>query len=70
MSEYGRNGANDGKDFLGRELKVGQRVAKATAFGRSACIEVKEVSRVEGINVYLNGWHQPVMYTGRLVILD
>lgn len=57
-------------DFVGRELKVGQKVAKTTMRGRSPCLVLKTVSRVEGELVYLNDWHSPVIYNDRLLIVE
>lgn len=67
---YGRNGAADGRDLIGRDLKVGQTVVKATVMGRSPALEVRKVTRVDETGIYLDGWHQPVAYSGRLFIIE
>lgn len=70
MRGYGRNGAQDGKDLAGREVLVGDTVVKAHAFGRSAGLEVRKVTRVDDTGIYLDDWHQPVVYSGRLFIVN
>lgn len=67
---YGRNGATDGLDLVGRELRVGQTVVKATVMGRSPALEIRKVTRVDQAGIYLDGWHQPVAYSGRLFIIE
>lgn len=57
-------------DVTGRELKVGQRVAKASRIGNAAHLEVKTVTRVsEAGRVYLDGWHQPIQRTSLVCIV-
>jgi predicted component of type VI protein secretion system len=57
-------------DFLGNEIRVGQKVARAKSWGRSAVLEVVEVTKIhdDGV-VYLDNRKIPVIYTDRLIIL-
>lgn len=57
-------------DVAGRELKVGQRVAKASRMGNHAYLAVKTVTRVENGRVYLDNWHQPVQYHNLLCVIE
>jgi hypothetical protein len=60
------------KDIRGQELKVGQLVARALTRGRSAHLEVVEVTRISPVTdeVYLDDRKVPIYYTDRLVILS
>lgn len=65
-----RNQANDGKDHRGQELKVGDIVAKACMVGRSAGLQIREVTKIDDNGgIYLNDSKVVCWYSGRLVKL-
>jgi hypothetical protein len=57
------------KDFQGTELQVGQKVARAMTFGSSPYLSICEVTRVEGMNVYLDNSPRALIYTNRVIVL-
>lgn len=61
---------SDGYDFTGRKIEVGQTVVKVSTVGSSPRLELKYVSKVDETGIYLNDWHQPIVYSGRLIIVD
>lgn len=62
---------NDGKDLFGKELKVGQTVAKSTSIGRSSTIEIRKVVKVDDGKVYLDGHKLTALqYSGRVLIIN
>lgn len=58
------------RDFKGVELRVGDSVARAVINGRTPLIEICEVTRVDGMKVYLNGSPQALHYPARVLILS
>lgn len=56
------------KDMMGRELAVGQRVAKARASRSIAFIEIREITKIDGDKVYL-GTKVALNYPDRVLIV-
>lgn len=57
-------------DMYGRELIVGDKVAKAATSGRAVNISICEVTRIENGKLYLDNSKVPVVYPGRLLIVN
>lgn len=57
------------KDRMGRELRVGDVVARAVTRGRGADLKVQRVTRIEDGKVYLDNSKVALNYPGRIVIL-
>lgn len=55
------------KDFFGIEIKVGDRIAKATVCGRSPILEMCTVTRIEKERIYLDNSKVPIMFPGRCI---
>lgn len=75
QTNWKRNQTNDLHDHLGKELKVGQLVAKPTVVGRSAILELRRVKNIKKGRVYLDpghnyGYDQPLKYSGRVLIVE
>lgn len=71
-----RKFAADGKDYYGRELKVGQTVIQASRVNKSPVLQERTVARVAFGTVWLNPLDgslepkgSPQRYTGRLLIV-
>lgn len=59
----------DPVDMRGREIRVGDKVARAYTSGRAVNLQVVEVTQVKNGNVYLDGSKSPIIYPGRLLIV-
>jgi hypothetical protein len=60
----------DPRDMLGKELAVGDRVAKAATSGRAVNLSIGNVTRVENGKVYLDNSKVAINYPGRLLIIN
>lgn len=58
------------KDYFGRELKVGDRVIRSYTSGRSALVEDRQVTKIDGLRVFLDNSHIAIHYPDRLVIIN
>lgn len=56
-------------DMRGTEYKVGDYVAKADVYGRSANLRVSRVTRIENANMYLDDSKVAIRYPGRMLIV-
>ena len=57
------------KDKRGKELAVGQEVARATVYGRSAMLEICKVTRIENGKVYLANSKVALKFPERVLVI-
>lgn len=57
------------KDAVGVTMRVGDRVARAYTSGRSAQLEIVNITRIDENGVFLDGRKVPIRYGDRCVIL-
>jgi len=56
-------------DMLLRPINVGDTVARATTYGRSAFIEIRKVTRIDGGKIYLGESKVAIKYPSRLLVI-
>lgn len=66
----GRWGDTNLTDMLGRAFQVGDKVAKAAKSGRAVNLSICTVSSIKDGQLYLNDSKVPVVYPGRLLIVN
>lgn len=73
MSEQNRVAGNwmqtNPVDLVGREIKIGDRVARAYTSGYASNIEIVSVTRIEAEKVYLDNSKRAINFPGRLLVV-
>lgn len=59
----------DCADMFGQSFKVGDKVARGIVSGRSANIEIADVTRIEDGKIYLSDSKVAIRFPGRLLII-
>lgn len=57
-------------DMFNRPFSIGDKVARARLFDRSALLNIEEVTRIDGEKIYMDGSKVAVKYPGRLLIVN
>ena len=62
--------STDAVDMFGKEIAVGDRVARACTSGRAVNLEICAVTRAENGKIYLDNSKVAVNYPGRLLVIN
>lgn len=57
------------RDFKGVELRVGDTVVRAVVWSHTPLLEIREVTRIDGMKVYLDNSPQALRFPERVLII-